>query len=473
MSTSPHDTFSVLKEKIRGELILPDSPGYDEARTIWNAMIDKRPAAIVRCSCVADVVAAVNFTRETGILVAVRGGGHNIAGNALCDDGLVIDLSQLKTVRVDSVSRRAFVGPGATLADVDRETQAFGLATPLGINSTTGISGLTLGGGFGWLTTQYGMTVDNLVSARVVTADGSTLRASADENSDLFWALRGGGGNFGIVTEFEFQLHPVGPEILAGLIVYPISEAKSVLQQLRTYLASAPSNLNVWTVVRQAPPLPFLPTEVHGRPIIALAVFFSGDTAEGQTLIAPLRTFGNPYGEHLGVQPYTRWQQAFDPLLTLGARNYWKSHNFSTLPDAVFDCVLEYAGRFPSPHCEIFIGRLGGAAARVAPDAMAYGNRDANFVMNVHGRWNTPQEDATCIAWAREFFHASAKYATGGVYVNFMTHDGVDRISSAYGSNYDRLAHLKAKYDPYNLFRVNQNIIPTPEHEPPWTANRG
>ncbi len=460
MSTELPDTLPALKEKIRGEVILPDSPGYDEARTIWNAMIDKRPAVIARCSGVADVVTAVNFAREAGMVTAVRGGGHNIAGHALCDDGLVIDLSRLKAVRVDSFARRAFVGPGATLADVDRETQAFGLATPLGINSTTGISGLTLGGGFGWLTTQYGMTVDNLVSARVVTADGRTLRANAEENSDLFWALRGGGGNFGIVTEFEFQLHPVGPDILAGLIVFPFTEAKTVLQKLRDFVTSSPPNLNVWTVLRKAPPLPFLPGEVHGREIIVLAIFYSGNPEEGKKLIAPLRTFGNPVGEHIGVQPYTTWQQAFDPLLTPGARNYWKSHNFSELPDEVFDVVLDYAGRLPSPHCEIFIGRLGGAAAHVPPDAMAYGNRDANFVMNVHGRWETPEEDAACIGWARDFFHASAKYATGGVYVNFMTNDGVDRISSAYGSNYTRLAQIKAKYDPSNFFSINQNITP-------------
>jgi FAD/FMN-containing dehydrogenase len=460
MSTSLDDTLGTLKENIRGELILPDSPNYDEARTIWNAMIDKRPAAIVRCAGVADVVAAVNSARNSGMTLAVRGGGHNIAGTAMCDGGLVIDLSRMNAVRVDSSARRAFVGPGAKLGDVDRETQAFGLATPLGINSTTGIAGLTLGGGFGWLTTQYGMTVDNLVSARMVTAEGGTLRASADENSDLFWALRGGGGNFGIVTEFEFELYPFGPDILAGLIVFPFSEAKSVLQKLRDFVDSAPPNLNVWTVVRKAPPLPFLPTEVHGQEIIALAVFYSGDPEEGKKLITPLRTFGIPCGEHVGVQPYTTWQQAFDPLLTPGARNYWKSHNFSTLADGVFDTVLEFAGRLPSPHCEIFIGRLGGAAARVAPDAMAYVNRDANFVMNVHGRWETPQEDAACITWARDFFRAAARYATGGVYVNFMTDDGTDRIASAYGANYARLARIKAKYDPKNLFRVNQNIQP-------------
>ena len=463
MSTSLHDTFASLKETISGELILPDSPHYDEVRTIWNAMIDKRPAAIVRCAGVADVVAAVNFAREAGMLLAVHGGGHNIAGKSMCDDGLVIDLSKLNAVRVDPQARRAFVGPGAKLADVDRETQAFGLATPTGINSTTGISGLTLGGGFGWLTTQYGMTVDNLVSARVVTASGRILRASAEENTDLFWALRGGGGNFGVVTEFEFQLHAVGPDILGGLMVFPLSDAKSVLQKHRAFVASAPANLNVWTVLRQAPPLPFLPAAVHGHEVIVLALFYSGKPEAGKELIAPLRTFGNLCGEHIAVQPYTAWQQAFDPLLTPGARNYWKSHNFTTLPDEVIDRVLKFVGRLPSPHCEIFIGSLGGAAARVASDAMAYGNRDANFVMNVHGRWETSAEDNTCITWARECFQALAPFATGGVYVNFMTDDGTDQISSAYGTNYARLSQIKAKYDPTNLFRTNQNITPAKE----------
>jgi FAD/FMN-containing dehydrogenase len=460
MHTSVQAPLHRLGVKIRGELILPDSPNYDEARAVWNAMIDKHPAAIVRCAGVTDVVAAVNFARDEGMTLAVRGGGHNIAGNAICDGGLVVDLSRMKVIRVDASARRAFVGPGATLGDIDRETQAFELAVPMGINSTTGISGLTLGGGFGWLTTQYGMTIDNLVSARVVTAEGRTVRASASENSDLFWALRGGGGNFGIVTEFEFQLHPVGPDVLAGLIVYPASDAKAVLQKLRAFLSSAPTNLNVWTVLRKAPPLPFLPAAVHGRDIIVLAVFYSGDPDKGKELIAPLRHFGTLCGEHLGVQAYTAWQQTFDPLLAPGARNYWKSHNFAALSDGVFDTMLEFARRLPSPHCEIFVGRLGGAAGRVAPDAMAYGNRDANFVMNVHGRWETPEEDAACIAWAREFFLAAAPFATGGVYVNFMTDDGTDRIASAYGANYARLAQIKAKYDPNNFFHVNQNIRP-------------
>ncbi len=460
MTLETQVALDALKKNFRGEILLPNSAGYDLARTIWNAMIDKKPAAIARCTSAADVVAAVNFARDHRVEVAIRGGGHNIAGNALCDDGLVIDLSLMKAVRVDSAVRRAHVGPGATLADVDRETQKFGLAVPTGINSTTGIAGLTLGGGIGWLTRRFGLTVDNLVSAEVVTADGRMLHASAQENSDLFWALRGGGGNFGVVIDFEFQLHPVGPEVLAGLIVFPMSEAKTVLQKHRAFMATAPAELNAWIVLRKAPPLPFLPPAVHGTDIIALPVFYAGDPAEGAKLIESIRRFAKPVGEHVGVQPFTAWQQAFDPLLTAGARNYWKSHNFSALKDEVFDIVIAYARTLPSPHCEIFIGAMGGAAGQVASDAMAYGNRDANFVMNVHGRWETPQEDQKCVAWAREFFKASAPFATGGVYVNFLTADETDRVTTAFGSNYDRLRRVKADYDPSNLFHVNQNIRP-------------
>jgi FAD/FMN-containing dehydrogenase len=286
------------------------------------------------------------------------------------------------------------------------------------------------------------------------------VRASAKENEDLFWALRGGGGNFGIVTNFEFQLHPVGPEVLSGLIVFPFAQAKQVLTQFARFTESMPDELNVWMVTRKAPPLPFLPAEAHGTEIVALALCYAGDPEQGEKLIEPLRGFGSPVGEHVGVQPYTAWQQAFDPLLTPGARNYWKSHNFSKLNEGAIDSIIEYAGKLPSPQCEIFIGTIGGATGRVAPDAMAYSARDANYVMNVHGRWETAAEDAGCIAWAREFFERSKPFATGNVYINFLTEEETDRIASAYGSNYERLTKIKAKYDPDNLFRMNQNIKP-------------
>ena len=450
-----------LKASLKGEVLLPGDDAYESARKIWNATIDRRPAAIVRCSTTPDVVQALNFARDNHVVLAVRGGGHNIAGTALCDDGIVIDLSRMKAASVDPPARRVTIEGGATLADLDGATQAHGLATPVGINSTTGVGGLTLGGGFGWLSRKYGLTVDNLESAEVVTAAGEVVRASAAEHPDLFWALRGGGGNFGIVTRFEFRLHPVGPDVLSGLIVYPQSEAKAVLQQYREFVAKAPDELSVWALLRQAPALPFLPAEVHGKGIVALALLYAGDPRQGEPLIEPLRKFGTPIGEHVGVQPYAAWQQAFDPLLAAGARNYWKSHNFTTLKDGLFDAVIEYSGRQPSPQCEIFFGALGGATLRPAQDSVAYPHRDAEFVMNVHGRWEDPADDARCIGWARDFFNASAPFATGGVYVNFLTADEGNRVRSAYGPNYDRLARVKRAYDPDNLFRVNWNIKPS------------
>ena len=460
MTNLPAMKIEKLKDGFRGEILLPSGEAYDKARKIWNAMIDKRPAIICRCATVSDVVRAVNFARDNRLLLAVRGGGHNIAGNAMCDDGVVIDLSQMRAASVDVDARRVTIEGGATLADLDAATQAHGLATPVGINSTTGVAGLTLGGGFGWLSRKYGLTIDNLESAEVVTATGEVVRASAVEHPELFWALRGGGGNFGVVTRFEFRLYPVGPDVLSGLIVYPISAAKSVLQQYREFVAKAPDDLSVWTVLRQAPPLPFLPETVHGKGIIALALLYAGDPKQGETLLEPLRKFATPLGEHVGVQPYSAWQQAFDPLLTSGARNYWKSHNFTTLEDGLFDAVIDSIDRLPSPMCEIFFGALGGATARPTPESTAYAHRDAKFVMNVHGRWENPVADERCIGWAREFFNASAPFASSGVYVNFLTADEVDRVRAAYGSNYHRLAQVKRQYDPDNLFRINQNIAP-------------
>ena len=449
-----------LISQFQGRIIVPDDSDYDDVRQIWNAMIDKRPAVIAQCSSASDVLAALNYAKTNNLEITVRGAGHNIAGNSICDNGLMIDLSSMKNVKVNPETKRALVQPGATLADIDAATQQHGLATPVGINSTTGISGLTLGGGFGWLTRKYGMTIDNLISAQVVTADGRQLTASADENSDLFWALRGGGGNFGIVTEFEFQLHPVGPEVLAGLIVFPFEQAKQVLEQYRAFTQTAPLDLNVWVVMRQAPPLPFLPEDVHGKEVIVLAIFYEGDLALGESLLDPLRQFGTPHGEHIGAQPYTAWQQAFDPLLTEGMRNYWKSHNFTELHDEALDLLLHYAGNLPSPHCEIFIGQLAGAANQVASDVMAYSSRDAKFVLNVHARWETPAEDEGAIGWAREFFKATTPYASAGAYVNFMTEEEGGRVTAAYDSNYQRLVELKRQYDLDNLFHHNQNIKP-------------
>jgi FAD/FMN-containing dehydrogenase len=449
-----------LKNKVKGRVVLPGDRDYDEVRKIWNAMIDRRPGVIVQCTGADDVAQSIGFARENGAEISIRGAGHNIGGNSLCEGGVMIDLSTMKNIRVDTAQKRALADPGLTLADFDKATQEHGLATPLGINSTTGISGLTLGGGFGWLTRKYGMTIDNLISAEVVTADGKKQRASEGENPDLFWAIRGGGGNFGVVTQYEFKLHPVGPQILAGLIVYPFNEAKQVLQKYREFSRTAPLELTIWTVLRKAPPLPFLPAEVHGKEVAVLAVCYAGDVAEGEKLIQPLRGFGKLVGEHIGGMPYAQWQQAFDPLLTPGARNYWKSHNFTEVADGVFDAMIEYAGKLPSNQCEIFIGHLAGAMNDVPATATAYAPRDAKYVMNVHGRWDEPSQDKAGIQWSREFFQAAAPYASAGAYVNFMTADEGDRVAGAYGVNYERLKQLKRRYDPENIFHLNQNIKP-------------
>jgi FAD/FMN-containing dehydrogenase len=452
--------IEALKNGITGTVIQPGDADYDGARTIWNAMIDKRPALIVQCLSTPDVVQAVNFARTHTLSLAVRSGGHNIAGSALCDGGLVVDLSQMKTAKVDKGAQRVTIEAGATLGDLDAATQPHGLATPVGINSTTGVAGLTVGGGFGWLSRKHGLTIDNLESAEVVTVAGEVVRASATDNPDLFWAIRGGGGNFGIVTRFEFRLHPVGPDLLTGLIVYPIAEAKSVLQQYRAFAAKAPDELSVWVVLRKAPPLPFLPEAVHGTEVVILALCYAGAPKDGEALVEPLRHWGTPVGEFVGVQPYVNWQQAFDLLLTPGARNYWKSHNFTTLEDGLFDTVLASISTLPSPQCEIFFAGLGGATSKPSAESTAYAARDAQFVMNVHGRWDDAADDKRCIDWARAFFAASAPFATGGAYVNFMTSDEGDRVEAAYGPNYKRLAALKRKYDPDNLLATNQNIKP-------------
>jgi FAD/FMN-containing dehydrogenase len=455
--TIGREEIDALRSRLRGDLVTPASPEYDEARRIWNAMIDRRPGLIVRCANADDVVHAVRFAREHGLLTAVRGGGHNIAGSGLCDGGLVIDLTPMKSVRIDPRGRTAHVEPGVTLGELDKEAQAFGLATPLGINSTTGVAGLTLGGGFGWLSRKYGMTVDNLISADVVTAAGERVRASERENQDLFWGIRGGGGNLGVVTSFEFRLHPVGPEVLAGLVVHPYARAGELLRRYRELAATAPDELALWVVLRKAPPLPFLPTDVHGKEVLVFALCHAGDPETGRKAVEPLMALGDPVGTHVDPMPFTAWQSAFDPLLTPGARNYWKSHNFTALSDEALDLTVRYAGRLPTPQCEIFIGQVGGATKRVPSDATAYPHREVEFVMNVHTRWDDPADDRRCVAWAREFFEATAPHATGGVYVNFIPEDE-ERVPAAYGRNYDRLIEVKRKYDPDNLFRINQNI---------------
>jgi FAD/FMN-containing dehydrogenase len=454
------EALATLRARVRGAVLTAGDEGYDTARTVWNAMVDRSPGLIVSCARPADVQATVDFARNTGAVLSVRGGGHNIAGSAVCEGGVMIDLTPMKSVQIDAAARTARVEPGVTLAEFDREAQAFGLVTPTGINSTTGIAGLTLGGGFGWTTRKFGLTIDSLISADVVTADGRLQRASDKDNPDLFWALRGGGGNFGVVTSFEFRLHQLGPQVLSGLIVHPLAEAKTLLREFRGLARKTPDELTTWAVMRKAPPLPFLPTEWHGKEVLIFAACYSGDIAEGEKATRSLRALGRPIADVVSPHPFVGWQAAFDPLLTPGARNYWKSHDFADLSDEAIDAILSAVRTLPSPECEVFIAHVGGAMARVAPEATAWRNRKAHFVMNAHGRWRDKDQDSTCVAWARKLSQSTAPFAMGSVYVNFMPEDESDRVEEAYGANYLRLAEAKRHYDPGNLFRFNQNIKP-------------
>ncbi|MEH6826412.1 MAG: FAD-binding oxidoreductase [Motiliproteus sp.] len=453
------DALNDLRGQVRGQVVQVGDSSYNETRQIWNAMIDRHPSVIVRCCGTADVLYAVKFAQQHQLLTSVRGAGHNIGGMSLHDGAMLIDLSTMNSVRVDPEAQVAVAGPGATLGDVDHETQAYGLAVPLGINSTTGIGGLTLGGGFGWLSRSYGMTVDNLIAAEVVTAAGDRLRCDASHHEDLFWAIRGGGGNFGIVTSFEYKLHPVGPEIMSGPIIFPFSQAKPVLHAYREFCASCPDELTVWVVIRDAPPLPFLAEELHGTRVLILVALYNGALDAGEKALAALRQLGQPIADGFAPHPFVGFQQAFDPLLTPGARNYWKSHNFTQLSDELIDSLVDYGARLPSPQSEIFVAQLGGAINRIASDATAYPHREVEYVLNVHTRWDDVSDDEGCVTWARQFYETTKPFATGGVYVNFIS-EGEDRVQGAYGSNYDRLAQVKAKYDPENFFRVNQNIAP-------------
>ena len=450
--------IGALRGALRGSVLLPGEPGYDTARAIWNAMIDRRPGIVVQALGAADVIQVVNFAREHHAALAVRGGGHNIAGNAVCEGGIMLDLSRMRSVHVDPTARRARVEGGALLSDVDKETQAFGLAVPVGINATTGIAGLTLGGGFGWTSRKFGLTIDNLLSVDIVTADGTLCRADATHHPDLFWAVRGGSGNFGVVTSFEFQLSSLGPQVTAGLLLHPLAEAPSLMREYRRLVAAAPDELSVWLVLRKAPPAPFVPVDWHDKEVLIMALCYAGPMAAGEEAAAPFRALGKPIVDLVGPHPFVGWQAAFDPLLTPGVRNYWKSHDLKQLTDAAGDVLLDAVRRLPTSECEVFVGHLGGQINRVPTDATAFPRRDVEFVVNVHTRWRDPAQDTTCIDWARGLFNALAPHAMGSVYVNFMPADETDRIRGAFGSNFARLAEAKRRYDPQNLFRLNQNI---------------
>lgn len=452
-----------LKKQVRGAVIQPSMLEYDNVRAIWNAMVERRPGAIVRCTGPADVMAAVDFAREHDLLLAVRGGGHNVAGNALCDGGLVIDLSLMQGIRVDPQARRAWAQPGANWGALDHETQAFGLATPGGIVSDTGIAGLTLGGGFGWLTRKHGFTCDNLVAADVVTAQGNMLHADAETNADLFWGIRGGGGNFGIVTNFEYQLHPVGPEVIAGVVIYPLDVAQEVLHFYREFAAQAPNELGTMAVFRTAPPAPAIPEALHGKPVLGIIVCYAGDVEEGRRAVQPLQAFGAPLMDGIGPKPYAAHNSSLDSGQPAGNQYYWKSEYLTEISDDAIETAVGYAADMKSPLTRVAFFQLGGAIQAHDEADMAVSHRNAEFVLAINTGWkdaaDTPQE----VQWTRDFWTAMQPFSSGGTYLNFLsTDDGQDRVRAAYGAEkYERLVQLKNKMDPTNLFSVNQNIQPS------------
>ena len=452
-----------FKAILGGELIRPNDESYDDARKVWNAMVDKRPALIVRCSGTADVIAAVNFAREQDLRLSIRGGGHNIAGTALCDNGLTIDLSGMKGLHVNLKTRTVRAQPGCRLGDLDRETQVFGLAVPAGIVTDTGIAGLTLGGGFGWLTRRYGYTSDNLLSADVVTTDGTLLTASEKENADLFWGLRGGGGNFGVVTSFEYQSYPVGPQVTAGMVIHPMERAREVVGFFREFSADVPEELCCLLTLRLAPPAPFLPREVHGKPIVGIAVCHSGSLKDGESAIRPLKEFGDPLADIIESKPFAVHQTLFDAAMAPGRHYYWKSEYLPEFSEAAGGVLMDHAAKITSPYSSILLFQLGGALARFGETDTPAGNRNAAYVLNVAASWEDPAQTEEQIEWSRGCWSDMQQFSTGGVNVNFLTGDeGNQRVRAAYGAtNYDRLVEIKNKYDPLNMFRLNQNIPPS------------
>ena len=442
-----------LGQRLKGRLVGPEDADYDEARTVWNGMIDKRPAVIAECADASDVAVAVNFARENNLVVAVRGGGHNVAGHATCDDGIVIDLTPMKNVTVDIGRRTAVAEGGVTWGDYDKETQRHGLASPGGAISTTGIAGLTLGGGFGWLSRSYGLACDNLISAEIVTANGEVLTASAEENPDLFWAIRGGGGNFGVVTRFEYRLQEVG-ELYAGLILYPRDRAGEFMRVYSEWTAKAPDEVASMAAFLHSP---------DGDPVVGAIVVYHGPKDEGERVIAPVRSLGSPALDDITPKPYTSVQQALDDGFPRGLRNYWKSTYLAELGEQCLDILVDHANRAPTTWCVVGLEHMmGGAVARVGEDDTAFANRDAIYSLLILGRTDDPAGDGAVRDWVRGLWKAVEPYSTGGVYVNYMGQDEAERIGEAYGTDhYARLAKIKNQYDPANLFRLNQNIAPS------------
>jgi len=455
------DAVKILKGDLRGEILLPADKDYDQSRKVWNGMIDRHPALIVRCLGASDVMKSIKFAQDHGLTVSVRGGGHNVAGNAVCEGGLMIDLSKMKSVRVDPAKRRAQAEPGATWRQLDLETQAHSLALTGGLVSTTGIAGFTLGGGIGWLVRKYGLALDNLVSVDVVTAKAELVNASMTENSDLFWGVRGGGGNFGVVTSFEYELHPVGPIILGGLIAFRAEDGRELLKFYREYIKDAPDELTTLMVYLTAPPLPFLPKDVVGTHLIAIALCYCGNLDDGQKVLAPLRKFGKPVADVIQPMPYTVLQSLLDEAAPSGLHDYWKSMYLSSLDDETIEIILSHGKTISSPLSAIHVHQLGGAMRRIGDDATAFGHRDASFALNIVSCWQDPSENATHMKWTKDFFAAMQKFAAG-VYVNFMGEEDAGRVKEVYEKEkYQKLVTLKDKYDPSNFFRMNQNIMPS------------
>jgi FAD/FMN-containing dehydrogenase len=458
---SEQNAIEEFRKIHRGAVITPGDPRYEEGRRVWNAMIDKRPALIARCRSAVDVITAVQFARANQLLIAIRGGGHNIAGSATCDGGIVIDLSEMKGIRVDPVARTVRAEPGLRWIEFDRETQAFGLATTGGTIGDTGIAGLTLGGGFGWLEGTLGMTVDNLIGADVVLASGELVHASADESGDLYWALRGGGGNFGVVTSFEYQLHPVGPTIVGGLVMHPFSRAFEVLKFYGDFLRGAPDPLTAAAVLLTGP---------DGQKACAIVAAYEGPVAEGEKAVQPLKQFGPPLLDVIGPIPYVRQQALIDNAMPPNLLNYWKADFISDVSDGLIQTAVDAYSRVPSPISSILFFPIHGAASRVPPDATAYPHRKG-IHMGIYSLWNDRTQNQSNVAWVRETWAALQPFVPGGVYVNELGDDeGDDRVRQAFAGNYTRLARIKAKYDPQNVFCINANVKPVGQAERPLSV---
>ncbi|PSP67651.1 FAD-linked oxidase [Halobacteriales archaeon QS_1_69_70] len=450
-----------LEHHINGGVLEPGDEGYDESRRVWNGMIDKFPAAIVRCTGTADVIAAVDYARENDRLLAIKGGGHNVAGKSTCDGGILIDLSLMNSVRVDPSSETARVGPGAKWADFDHEAQAFGLATTGGFISTTGVAGLTLGGGIGYLARKFGLSTDNLIGVDVVTADGEFVHASEAENPGLFWGLRGGGGNLGIVTCFNFELHGVGPEVLTAQVVHPIEDAEDALYFYKEFMADAPNEVACYATVAHVPEVPRFPEVLHGQIVVGLFACYAGPVDKGRPEFEPFADFGDPIFAAVHPMRYADLQQFFDGGQPRGERYYWKSHYLQSLPEGAIDTIASRTESLPGRYTQIVIEPMGGAINEVDETETAYPHRNAAYTFGVFSGWGDPNADDEMIAWTRNFHEEMSPYATGAVYSNYLDRDEEERISAAYGENYERLVELKEEWDPDNLFSLNQNVQPS------------